>query len=104
MGVEKLSRVVLGLGRGVLGDSCASDTADAFLMASGKSSGRFAGCEDDADDRFSDIVFRIFFPASLVCKNTHIIPSSLNVLQMGTKKTQIFFIFISLMEYCDTKK
>lgn len=67
-GVEKLSGVTLGLGSGVLGVSCVIDTVDAFLIASGKSSGRFAGCEDAADDRFSDIVFRIFFPASLVCK------------------------------------
>lgn len=64
-GVEKLSGVTLGLGRGVLGVSGGADTVDAFLMASGKSSGRLA-CDDDAVNRFSDIVFNIFFPASLV--------------------------------------
>lgn len=67
-GVEKLSGVTLGLGKGVLGVSCDNETVDAFLIASGKSSGKFVGCEVAADDLFSDIVLRMFLPASLVCK------------------------------------
>lgn len=67
-GVEKLSGVTFGLGgSGVLGVSCVIDTADTFLIASGKSSGNVC-CDDAAVDRFSDIVLSIFLPASLVCK------------------------------------
>lgn len=66
--MEKWSGVTLGLGKGVLGVSCGIDTADTFLIASGKSPGILSGCDDVADDLFSDIVLRIFFPASLVCK------------------------------------
>lgn len=61
-----MSGVTLRLGNGVFGVACDVDTIDVLFIASGKSSGRLAGCDDDADNRFSDIVFRIFFPASFV--------------------------------------
>lgn len=69
-----MSGVALGLGRGVLGVSCGADTVDAFLTASGKSSGRLA-CDDEAVNRFSDIVFNKFLPASLVCNKRSEKPS-----------------------------
>lgn len=73
-GVEKLSGVTLGLGlgsgNGVLGVSWLVDM-DTVLM-SGRSSGLKFDWEeledDDATSLFSDIVLRIFFPASFVCK------------------------------------
>lgn len=61
MGVEKLSGVWLGLGSGVRGGSSA-----AAFTASGRSSGSELVA---ADTRFSDIVFRMLFPASFVCKD-----------------------------------
>lgn len=67
-GVEKSSGVTLGLGRGVFGVSATGiETVDTFLIVSGKSSGKVGGCDDDvAANLFSDIVFKIFFPASFV--------------------------------------
>lgn len=65
--------VTLGEGNGVL--SCvlapappidAADTVDAFLSASGTSSGEHCGWDDDAASLFSDIVLSKFLPASLV--------------------------------------
>lgn len=65
--MEKLSGVTLGLGKGVFGVSLDIDTADTFFIASGKSSGKLAGCVDEvAANRFSDMIFNIFLPASLV--------------------------------------
>lgn len=66
IGVEKLSGVTFGLGNGVLGVSWATEVLDKFLIASGRSSGVLVGCDEDAANRFSDIAFSIFFPASLV--------------------------------------
>lgn len=61
-----MSGVTFRLGNGVFGVAWDVDTIDVLFIASGKSSGRVTGCDDDADTRFSDIVFRIFFPASFV--------------------------------------
>lgn len=65
-GVEKFSGVTLGLGSGVLGMSCVMDTVDTFLIASGKSSGKSDDWDEDAANRFSETIFNMFFPASLV--------------------------------------
>lgn len=63
---------MLGLGKGVLGVSWVNDV-EAFLIASGKSSGKLTACDEvDGANRFSDIVFNMFFPASLVWKRLEI--------------------------------